>query len=200
MSDSTSIFLIRHGQTEFNLEGRYQGQMDSPLTKTGRRQASSNGRLLANLIPDIEAYKIVASPLGRTMHTAKLICAELGVGAERIEPDGRLVEHGYGEWEGLLRDQIATERRSEWEAREADLWDYVIPGGESYRMVAERAKSWLDEVRSDKTPDKLIVISHGATGQVLRVLYTGIEPTTIRSLETPQDGFFLLEGGGVTRY
>ncbi len=195
MTEGASIFLIRHGQTEFNLEGRYQGQMDSPLTETGRRQAIGNGRMLADLISDIDAYRIIASPLGRTIQTARLICAELGVNEARIETDARLVEQGYGEWEGLPRDQIIAERSAEWAAREADLWDYVMPGGESYRMVAERIKPWLDEAR-----DKMIVISHGAAGQVLRVLYTGIEPTTIRSLETPQDGFFLLEGGGVTRY
>jgi len=137
--------LVRHVQTEFNLANRYQGPMGSPMSEAGRPQASRNGHILANLILGIDAYKIVSSPLGRTMQAAKLICTE--VGAERVDADARLVEHGYGELEGLLRDQVTPNEARNGRPAKLNLWNYAMPGGESYRMVAEHVKSWLDDVR-----------------------------------------------------
>ncbi len=98
---ATCLYLLRHGETEFNLEGRLQGQQDSPLTARGRAQARAHGALLKTLIAEPEAWRVVASPLGRTMDTARLACAELGLPEAAIETDPRLKEIAFGDWEGL---------------------------------------------------------------------------------------------------
>ena len=90
------LYLLRHGETEFNRTGRLQGQQDSPLTARGRDQARAHGALLKTLIVDPAAWRVVASPLGRALDTARLACAELGLAEAAIETDPRLKEIAYG--------------------------------------------------------------------------------------------------------
>lgn len=99
------IYLVRHGETEFNLVRRYQGWLDSPLTENGVAQAIAIGRRLAQL-PDAATAEIVASPIGRAKRTAELIAAEMG--RADIAYDDRLREISIGSWDGLDRDEIAA--------------------------------------------------------------------------------------------
>ncbi len=193
MTDHT-LYLLRHGETEFNVEGRLQGQQDSPLTARGRAQARGHGVLLETRIAEPAAWRVVASPLGRALNTARLACAELGLDEAVIETDPRLKEIAYGIWEGLTYDQIETGYPDHWAARERDRWGFVVPGGESYAMVAARAGAFLDEVQGNT-----IVVSHGGTGRVLRGLYARLAPTEIKTLEQPQDALHRLTQGTVAR-
>ncbi len=193
MTDHT-LYLLRHGETEFNIAGRLQGQQDSPLTARGRVQARGHGALLATLIDDPAAWRVVASPLGRTMDTARLACAELGLPETAIETDPRLMELAYGEWEGLTYDEIETRYRDDWAARQRDPWGFVVPGGESYAMVAARAGAFLAVPRGNT-----IVVSHGGTGRVLRGLYARLAPLEIKTLEQPQDALHCLTQGTIAR-
>ncbi len=193
MTDSI-LYLLRHGETEFNVEGRLQGQQDSPLTARGRAQARAHGALLRTLIARPETWRVVASPLGRALHTARLACAELGLPAAAIETDARLKEIAYGDWERLTYDQIEASDPGNWAARERDRWGFVVPGGESYAMLALRAGAFLDEARGNT-----IVVSHGGIGRVLRGLYGGLAPPEIKTLEQPQDAIHRLAQGTVTR-
>ncbi len=129
-------YLLRHGETEFNLEGRLQGQQDSPLTARGRAQARGHGALLKTLIAEPGTWRVVASPLGRTMDTARLACAELGLPETAIETDARLMEIAYGEWEGQTYAEIEAYYPDHWAARQHDPWGFIVPGGESYAMAA----------------------------------------------------------------
>jgi len=97
------IWLIRHGQTEFNATGRIQGAKDSPLTALGVEQGRRIGAKLREIVP-AEA-RIIASPLGRTLHTARLVRDTAGL-ATGIETDARLAEISLGEWDGMLKDDI----------------------------------------------------------------------------------------------
>ncbi len=189
-----SLYLLRHGETEFNLEGRLQGQRDSPLTARGRAQARAHGALLKELIAEPETWRVVASPLGRAMDTARLACAELGLPETAIKTDPRLKEIAYGDWEGLTYDEVQLRYPDGWAARERDPWDYVVPGGESYEMLAARAGAFLDEVEQNT-----IVVSHGGTGRVLRGLYGRLPVPEIKTLEQPQDAIFRLTQGTVAR-
>ncbi len=190
-----SIYLLRHGQTESNVDGRYQGQMDSALTEKGLAQAHRHGRVLRDLLDDPSSYRFVASPLGRTMKTAEIVCGEIGYDAAQIETDERLKERCYGNWEGLNREQIIAAYPGEWAKRKADYWGHAMPGGESFVMVTERIKSWLDEAEG-----KMIVVSHGALGRALRGVYDDLTPQQIRLLGEPQDLFFHLENGVITEH
>ena len=193
MTDPT-LYLLRHGETEFNVEGRLQGQQDSPLTARGRVQARAHGALLKTLIAEPEAWRVVASPLGRALHTARLACAALGLPEAAIETDPRLKEIAYGDWEGLTYNQIEVSDPDNWAARERDRWGYAAPGGESYAMVALRAGAFLDAARGNT-----IVVGHGGTGRVLRGLYCRLAPPEIKTLEQPQDAIHRLTQRTITR-
>ena len=194
MMPESILYLLRHGETEFNVEGRLQGQQDSPLTAHGRTQARAHGALLGSLIPDPAAWRVVASPLGRALNTARLACAELGLPEAAIETDPRLKEIAYGEWEGLTWAEAEARDPDAWAARERDRWGFVVPGGESYAMVAVRAGAFLGETRGNS-----IVVSHGGIGRVLRGLYGRLAPPEIKTLEQPQDALHRLAQGTITR-
>ncbi len=191
---ATCLYLLRHGETEFNIQGRLQGQQDSPLTARGRAQARAHGALLKTLIAEPEAWRVVASPLGRTMDTARLACAELGLPEATIETDPRLMEIAFGDWEGLTWAEAEARHPDLWAARERDRWGFVVPGGESYEMVARRARAFLGEAQGNT-----IVVSHGGTGRVLRGLYSRLAPEETRTLEQPQDALHRLTQGTVAR-
>ena len=189
------IYLLRHGETEWNREGRLQGHRDSPLTARGRAQATAMGETLRAVIGDLERFSLVSSPLGRARQTACGVAKVLGHDPQDIVEEPRLREHGYGIWEGEFYADLAQKHPDEWRAREADRWNYRVPGGESYALLAARVGAWL---REQSEAAQLIVVSHGGAGRVLRGLYAGATPAEIFSLSEPQDGFFRLSHGVVT--
>ncbi len=186
------LYLLRHGETEFNVEGRYQGQRDSALTPRGRDQARAHGALLETLIVEPEAWRVVASPLGRTMATARIVCAELGLPDGAIETDDRLKEMAFGAWEGLTLAEIQASHPEAWAARCAERWHYRRPGGESFALVAARVGAFLRDIQGDT-----IVVGHGAAGRVLRGLYGRLSEDQIVALDEPQDAIFRLTQGTI---
>ena len=190
MNRAHRLFLVRHGETEFNRIRRYQGQSNSSLTPRGVAQARRNGRTLSTLIGRGESWRVVASPLGRTMQTAGLICHELGFDARQIEPDERIQEIGFGVWEGLDRAAIDALDRDAWSRRLSDPWNHVMPGGESKVAVARRIAAWLEELEGN-----VIAVSHGTAGRILRGLYLGLGPEEVLAQDQPQDIVFELTEG-----
>ena len=190
------ILLVRHGRTIFNEEGRPQGGLDSPLTALGRSQAVRVGHRLAQLIEDPLSWAMVASPLGRTVHTAELIGAAMGFGGN-FELDPRLAELRMGDWEGLTGAEI--DRGWPGQRGEAKTYDFLFraPGGETYDALAARLGDWLDQALADPRPT--LAISHGMSIRVLRGLYLNLEPAAAIALDTPQDVVFRLDQGQVTR-
>lgn len=173
------IYLLRHGETVFNRQRRLQGQGDSPLTERGIEQAWSMGQRLRSLLGDLSSLRLITSPLGRCRHTAALVADALGFDKDLIEPEPRLMEHAYGHWEGLTPEEIEARYPTVWRAREVDRWSVTVPGGENYSLVATRVQSWLDEVAEE---DRLIVVSHGSSGRILRGLYAGLPREKISAL------------------
>ncbi len=194
MTATPTLYLLRHGETEFNVAGRYQGQRDSPLTARGRDQARRHGALLKELIAEPAAWRLVASPLGRAMATARIVRAELGLPEDAIETDDRLKEMAFGEWEGLTPAGIETRYPEAWAARGADRWHHPRPGGESYARLAARVGGFLRDVQGDA-----IVVGHGGAGRVLRGLYGRLSRDRILALDEPQDAIFRLTQGTVAR-
>ena len=189
-----SLFLLRHGETEFNREDRIQGWRDSALTERGIAQAKRNGRVLAELIDDKEAYRLIASPIGRALNTARLVAFEMGRDAAHILTDRRLVELSLGHWEGLTWGEVGARYPEDWAARLEDKWHFQPPGGESYEQMAERLASWLAD-----HPGPAIAVTHGAAGRILRGLYAGLSRDDMMTLEEPQDAFYELADGKITR-
>ncbi|MEK9571662.1 MAG: histidine phosphatase family protein [Flavobacteriaceae bacterium] len=186
------IFLFRHGETEWNSEGRRQGKMNSNLTPRGRLQARNNARLLQNYSSLDEPFMVYVSPLGRAKETAQIMLNEIGISEEKINYDDRLMESSFGKWEGLTDAEIAQTYPSSWQARKLDRWNTRPPSGESYADVSSRVSEWLNEVEFSNTT---LVICHGLTSRVLRGIYLELTHQEIFDLTEPQDGFFKLSKG-----
>ncbi len=100
------IYLLRHGETTYNTQGRYQGQLDSPLTERGREQVQQNARMLKSLIGDVDDWTILSSPMGRAMQSTAILCETLGYDGNRVRQDPRLTEVAVGQWAGLTMAEI----------------------------------------------------------------------------------------------
>lgn len=186
------IYLARHGQTEFNVARRYQGQGDSPLTVRGQAQAQRMGERLVALVPDVRGWRLCSSPLGRARHTAEIIAEALG-GALAVETDARLAEVSMGEWDGLTFEEVEARRPRHVEHCERHFHG---PGGETFEDLSARLGDWLADVGSR---GRVIAVSHGMSGRVLRGLYGGLPRNRMLRLDAPQDALHLLEGGRVRR-
>ena len=143
MGTVETIYLVRHGETEWNREGRMQGHLDSPLTERGEDQARRVGRLLAELVTDPAHHVVTASPLGRTRRTAAIVCETLGLDPTGCRIDELLIEITLGDWDGMTREEITAADAETWRLYREDHWNFVPPGGESYAMMADRARRWL---------------------------------------------------------
>ena len=194
--EGPTIYLLRHGETRWNREGRVQGNADSPLTERGREQALGLGRALRTALRDREGLALHSSPLGRAKQSARLVARELGYPEERIVYDDALREVGWGEWEGRRSADLRAERTDRWSLRNADQWNFEPPGGESYAGARRRAAAWLAEARG---PGEIVVVSHGMIGRLLRGVYSSLESERILALDEPQNAYFVLQAGAVTR-
>ena len=189
------IYLIRHGQTEWNRQGRKQGQLDSPLTPLGIEQATECGRALARekLPPDVA---MLTSPLGRARATAEIIRNHMRLPEDRVVVDETLAEFDYGLWSGLDTSEIDIRYPGERTRRNRNKWNYAVPGGESYAALASRLQPWLLS-RQDGTP--LIVVAHDVVSRVLRGLYLKLDTNKILHLTHPQARIYKLAHGKVSQ-
>jgi len=186
---SGTILLVRHGQTEWNLAGRYQGWGDSPLTPLGIAQAEAIGRHLRGL-PEARGAAIVSSPIGRARRSAELIRAQLRREAP-LSFDERLREISIGSWDGLTRAEIAVRWPGIFDGDGRGDWYFCAPDGETYDEFAGRIAAWLDEAAGQD----LIVVAHGIVTRVLRGLYARLPRPLALRLPVPQDRIFRLAGG-----
>jgi broad specificity phosphatase PhoE len=184
------IYLLRHGETEWNHEGRYQGRLDSPLTMRGRDQARALGDLLAASLDDIAPVMLVSSPLGRAVETATIVAARLGLS---FTTDARLREISLGAWDGLSRAEIAERFPTPLQRATRYDWYFRSPDGESFEAAAARLSDWLNSLA---TPT--IAVTHGLASRMLRGLYGDLDREAALSLPVPQDGLFRLSRGAVT--
>ena len=184
-----TIYLFRHGETEWNTEGRRQGHKNSPLTSLGKLQAKNNARCFQQNSSLAEPVIIYSSPLGRAKDTAKIILNELDISTNSIIFDNRLMESSFGKWEGLTDSEIAERYPDSWQARLVDRWNTRPPSGESYADVNSRVSEWYNQVELSSTT---IVICHGLTSRVLRGIYMGLAHHEVFNLTEPHVGFFKL--------
>jgi len=153
----TLLYLVRHGETDWNLARRVQGATDIPLNDTGRMQARATGALLATEHWDA----VIASPLSRAFETAEIIATELGLAAPT--PNVALVERRYGDAEGLVHDEI--------DARFPG--DTPVPGRESRDEVAARVLPALMAVVEEHRGQSIVVVTHGG---VIRSVLNAVDP------------------------
>lgn len=189
-----TLYLIRHGETEWNRAKKVQGWNDSPLTELGQSQARSVAGILAAEIADPTDAILYCSPLGRARATAEIIAAELGLDFGLCRFDEDLKELNTGRWDGLTFQEIAAAFPDDLDHFREDSWRNRPPGGESYAMLSARIGNWLDRLE-DSGP--VLVVSHGIAGQVFRGRYLGLGEAETVSQDQPQDVVFRLAGGQI---
>ena len=194
-----TIYYIRHGETEWNADGRLQGTRDIPINDLGRRQAAIAGAILADLLardgrggPSLE---FVASPLRRARTTMELVRGTLKLPPGDYAVDDRLREIDYGEWEGSTLAQAAVSHPELFARRQAEKWTVPPPGGESYVDVHARVSDWYRELSADT-----VAVAHGGTGRALMVAL-GLETSeSANDLLMEQGVVYVFGAGGLTKY
>jgi len=183
------ILLARHGETPWNAEGRYQGQIDIPLSPIGEAQAQALGERLKS----VDITRAVASPLSRAQRTAQLALGADRAGMLLTEPD--LQEIAHGEWEGLLASEIHEKDPSRLQAWRDEPDTVLMPGGESLRLVLDR--SWRGLARAAEglgEHDTLLVVAHDAVNRVILCRILGLPLSRLWTFRQAPTTLNLLEG------
>lgn len=193
------LYFVRHGETDFNVEQRLQGQYQTRLNARGKQQALSCGGLLHDLLardgrsPPELSY--VASPLVRARETMELVRTALGLDPHAYDIDDRLMEISYGEWEGFTLPEIEARNPHVLEERERDKWDFAPPGGESYRAVAKRVGEWYATVTRDT-----VVVAHGGTARALFANFHIMSADEATHAEVAHGVIYVFSNGTMARY
>ncbi len=162
----SEVVLLRHGETDWNVAQRFQGQLDVPLNDLGRAQAAAASRSIAAMRPDV----VVASDLSRAADTARLVAEPAGLA---VALDSRLRETHLGVWQGMVRDEVELSWPVEWANWRTTSAHHAPPGGESRWVVAERATAVVRELDATAA-ERALLVSHGGlivglTGLLLRL-------------------------------
>jgi len=183
------ILLARHGETQWNVEGRYQGQtFDIPLSATGRAQAGALGRRLAGL----PIARAVASPLLRARQTAELA---LGDRAALLTFDARLVEVSHGRWEGRLAEEIQAEDPDLRKAWRETPHLVRLPGGETFQEVDARAWPAFREAYAGLGPEEVVlIVTHDGVNRALLARILGLDLSRVWAFRQASVCINLLEG------
>jgi broad specificity phosphatase PhoE len=184
------IYFIRHGETDWNLEGRLQGQRDIPLNDVGRVQAEEAARKLQALVPHVEDLAYVASPMTRTRETMEILRTTLGLHPAVYRLDDRLVELTFGTWEGMTWKEVRKAEPALAALREQDKWHYAPPGGgESYAMLVDRIRPILDDLTRDT-----VIVAHGGVARAFLSICCGVSSRQAASMDIWQGRILVIEG------
>jgi broad specificity phosphatase PhoE len=186
---SATLVLVRHGQTDWNVNGRYMGWTDEPLNEEGLRQAERLGRRLERW-PISAVY---SSPLKRAWRTAEIIAGPHSVSVQRMEDLG---EMRIGAWEGLYAGDIAARYPELWKTWRANPGDFRMPGGESLgevRQRAVRAFNWMIDGSEGKM---VLAVTHDVVVRLLVAHCLGVSTDIYRRLEVGNASMTVIERDG----
>ena len=185
-----TLYLTRHGETDWNREGRWQGHTDIALNDVGRAQAAA----LAQRLAGRHIGHVAASDLARARETAEIVTRHLGL--PRVHVDQRLRERSFGVFEGLTREEVASRYPGEW----ADYQEnrrVTPPGAEPHDLVIGRVKAAvLDVAQAAPEAEAALIVSHGGSLRVLIAAVTGEEIPPVPNAAVYR---LLLDEGGFGR-
>jgi len=188
------LLLIRHGETDWNAEGRLQGQRDIPINAKGRRQAARNGRALGDYLASLgrsaDQFDWTASPLSRARETMEIIRAAMDLDPNAYRPDPQLKEICFGDWEGSTMQEMREIDPVGRAERKKDKWGFAPPNGESYEMLSARIRPWLLGLERDT-----ICVAHGGITRVTRGMLEDIPGHEIPIAMIPQDRIYVWREG-----
>ena len=176
-----NLYILRHGETVWNREGRYQGRKDSDLTELGEMQALRQRELLASI--SNRPSNVYVSPQGRAVHTARLALEA----PDKMILDERLQEISFGDWEGVTHNEVRSQVDDRYDS---GYWNFHSPNGETYAMISDRVQGFLDYLT-----EPAIIVTHGATSTVLRGICMGLNQTEILDLPKDQGCIYALSNG-----
>mgnify|MGYP002398437060 CR=1 FL=1 len=185
------IYMVRHGQTDWNAEGRFQGQQDIPLNAVGRQQATGNGLALRQVLgTSVADFHFVSSPLGRARETMERLRSAIGLDPAAYVTDDRLREICFGDWEGHTVPELYALYPDRVEARSQGKWDFIPPGdgAESYEILSWRVGAWLASLERPT-----VCVSHGGVIRGILRLLGGYDPEEACGLHVPQDRILKLD-------
>ena len=190
MRPGLTLYVIRHGETDWNAERRYQGQCDIPMNVRGIEQSHRNGMALRAHLPEIAAARFISSPLGRARQTMEIVRAALALDPGAYEIENRLQELSYGTWEGQLQSELPRRDPEGVRARARDPLRWRPDGGESYADLSQRTADWLSTVERDA-----VIATHGGVMRCLYAHVLAVDPREIPELACPQDKVLRLTHG-----
>ncbi|OYW60454.1 MAG: phosphoglycerate mutase [Rhizobiales bacterium 17-65-6] len=187
----TRLFLVRHGETDWNIAGRLQGRRDIPLNSLGRIQAAEVGRVLGQMVADVRALTYVSSPLSRAVETMRILRTALDLPVSDFRQDADLRELSFGRWEGSTWPDLRRRYPEDVEARDREPWHFAPPAGESYGELAVRACAVVDALPSDS-----VVVTHGGVIRALLQAKTGMPTGEAALLPIRQGAVYVLTDKG----
>ena len=184
------IFIIRHGQTEWNMARRMQGRLDSPLTHAGTEQAHSHGEVLKGLTP-IEVMYV--SPSGRTRETAYIINSYVRA---PVEFEDALLERDVGLWSGLTVDELEDAFPQAWRARLDDPFNHRPPEGESLKDMGERCAPFLEALLAGPAMN-VALVTHQVMSRVIVGQLLALSPEETVQVIHPNEAFYRINVGEI---
>ena len=188
-----TIYIVRHGQTDWNAKRRLQGQTEIHMNDLGRSQVIGNAEKLARLSRDPLSFDFVSSPICRARETMIIIRETLGLPRDDYRTDDRLKELNYGDFSSYTWEELRNKRPQDVINRFDNSWTYVIPKGECYAMLSKRVLNWFHEVKRDT-----IVAAHAGISRVLQGYFSQYPEKDIAFLEAPQDRVLVLHDNEVS--
>ncbi len=185
------LYIVRHGQTDWNAAGRFQGRADVSLNAEGRHQADRLAHRLRDFL-QAGAPEIVTSPLQRARQTAEQIARGLGSDPGRISVASALQELSFGRWEGMTTAEIKHADNPARRRRKTDRWNVAPPGGESYQVAAARVGDWLVGRRQPA-----IAVTHSGIIRIICHLAGGVPRGQAATESIPHDRILHVAGGTV---
>jgi len=192
---SDRLLLVRHGVTDWNREGRFQGHLDPPLSDDGRAEAKLLAARLA-ASPDLRPRRIVSSPLLRALETAEAIAEATGIPAAEVRRDQRLVELGQGAWEGRTHAELAVSDAERYAAWRKGAWDRQPPDGEPVEAARERVSAAVAEAvdeDADAAGWPICLVGHGGSLRLAASWLLGLDRATAWSLELDNASLSILD-------
>jgi len=194
LASGLTLYFARHGQTDANLEKRFSGTMDTPLTGRGRQQARDIGEALKRELGTKPGIACISSPLQRARTTMEIAREVLELTPDGYITDPRIQEIDLGRWDQLTEPEARALDPAYFDRRAADKWNVPAPGGEDYEDVAIRLTAWINDLRADT-----FAVSHGAATRILRGLFLGLDAARMSALDEPQGVVFRVRATQITQ-
>lgn len=174
----TILFIIRHGETDWNIDGRYQGQADPPLNARGIQQAN----VLAEQLDRMSLELLYTSPLERAKQTAVILSQEFSI---EILEEPRLMEIHQGDWQTRLRSEIESLYPDLFREWETNPWHVTPPGGEHLKEVQSRVYAALDDINRLHQDAKIGIVTHRIPIALIKMRYQFLDPDIVRTIHLP---------------